>query len=245
MVWAVVLTGKNDMNYPGEKMENKWPLRKRDLWKLLNVPGGMTLAVFFLLFFLAGCGKPPTLVQKYILEYQPPVVAGAPKVGEVLKVELFEVSQVYNSPSMVYQPKPYKSDSYNYSRWRVNPGYLVTDYLIRDLRDAGAFKAVLPYGSTGKSRFLLEGGVEEFQEVDSPGVWQAALAVNVTLLDLNRQVLPERVVFQKNYHILEPLPAKTPKGLAQGMSRAMQKLSARIIKDVSQAAAQRVKTAGK
>ena len=233
------------MNRPGEKMENKCPLWKRDLGKLLTGPGGWTLAVVVLLFFLAGCGKPPALVQKYILEYPPPVVANTPKVGEVIKVEVFEVSQVYNSPAMVYQPDPYKSESYNYSRWRVNPGYLVTDYLIRDLRNAHTFKAVLPYGSTGKSRFLLEGGVEKFLEVDSPGVWQAALAVNVTLLDLNRQELPERVVLQKNYQILEPLPEKTPQGLAQGMSRAMAKLSARIIKDVSQAAAQRVKTAGK
>jgi len=212
---------------------------------LLTGPGGKILAIFFLLFFLGGCGKPPTLVHKYILEYPSPVVAGAPKVGEVLKVELFAVSQVYNSPAMIYQPNPYNSDSYSYHSWRVNPGYLVTDYLIRDLRDSGTFKAVLPYGSTGKSRFLLEGGVEEFVEVDSPGVWQAALAVNITLLDLNRQEIPERVVFQKNYRILEPLPEKTPQGLAQGMSRAMAKLSARIIRDVSQAAAQQVKTAGK
>ncbi|MFZ5453670.1 MAG: ABC-type transport auxiliary lipoprotein family protein [Thermodesulfobacteriota bacterium] len=226
-------------------MKNARPFRKRGLCRLMTGPGGKFLAGFFLLFFLAGCGKPPTLMHKYILEYPSPVAAGAPKVGEVLKVELFAVSQVYNSPAMIYQPHPYKSDSYNYNRWRVNPGYLVTDYLIRDLRDSRVFKAVLPYGSTGKSRLLLEGGVEEFLEIDAPGVWQAALAVNITLLDLNRQELPERVVFQKNYRVLEPMPEKTPKGLAQGMSRAMEKLSAQIIKDVSQAAAQRAKTPSK
>jgi hypothetical protein len=51
------------------------------------------------------------------------------------------------------------------------------------------------------------------------------------------------VVFQKNYRVLEPLPEKTPQGLAQGMSRAMEQVSARIITDTYEAA--RNRTAGK
>jgi len=229
----------------GEKMTNSRPLVKQGLCRRLTGLCAKIPVVFLLLFLLAGCGKPPALVQKYILEYPPPSAAGAPKVGEVLKVELFEVSQVYNSPAMIYQPQAFKSDAYNYHRWRVNPGYLVTDYLIRDLREARIFKAVLPYGSSGKSRFLLEGGVEEFLEIDAPGTWEAALAVNITLLDLSRQELPQRVVFQKNYRVQEPMPDKTPQGLAQGMSRAMEKLSAQIIRDITQAAARQAKTASK
>lgn len=220
-------------------------LKKRGLYCWLTILWGRTPLVLLLLGLAAGCGKPPTLVQKYILEYPPPAPLGAPRVEEVLKVELFEVAQVYNSPAMIYQPQPFKSDSYNYHRWRVNPGYLVTDYLIRDLRAARVFKAVLPYGSTGKSRFLLEGGVEEFLEMDFPGIWQAALSVNITLLDLNRQELPQRVVFQKNYRVLEPLPEKTPNGLARGMSRAMENLSAQVIRDVSRAAARQAQSGAK
>ena len=218
-------------------MKSSRPLRGRGLGRLLAGLGTSSLAVFPLLFLLAGCGKPPTLVQRYILEYPSPAVAGGAKVGAVIKVELFSVAQVYNSPAMIYQPRPFKSDTYNYHRWRVNPGNMVTDYLLRDLRNSGLFKAVLPYGTSGKSRFLLEGGIEEFQEIDAPGGWQAALALNITLLDLSRQELPERVVFQKNYRTLEPLTEQTPQGLAQGMSRAMERLSAQIIAEVSRAAA--------
>lgn len=233
------------MNSPGEKMKNPRPLRGRGLFRLLAGLCANYPAVFFLLFLLAGCGKPPTLVQRYILEYPSPVVSGAAKIGEVIKVELFSVAQVYNSPAMLYQPHPFKSDAYNYHRWRVNPGNMVTDYLLRDLRNSGLFKAALPYGSSGKSRFLLEGGVEEFQETDKPDGWQAALTLNITLLDLSRQELPQRVIFQKNYRTVEPLTEQTPKGLAQGMSRAMARLSAQIIGDVYQAAAKQVKTGAK
>lgn len=199
------------------------------------------LWAFSLLFFLAGCGKPPSLVQKYMLEYPSPTVAASPKIGEVIKVDLFAVAQVYNSPAMIYQPGPFKSDAYNYHRWRVNPGNLVTDFLVRDLRNSGLFKAVLLYGSSGKSRFLVEGGVEEFQETDTPEGWYAALALNITLLDLDRRELPERVVFQKNYRTVEVMTEKTPQGLAQGMSRAMQRLSGEIIGDIYRAAAKRAK----
>jgi ABC-type uncharacterized transport system auxiliary subunit len=188
---------------------------------------------------LSGCGKPPMLVNQYILQYPAPVAGGKAKIPAEVKVELFSVAQAFNTNAMVYQPQPYQSQSYNYSRWRANPGNLVTDYLIRDLRESGLFKAVFGPGSGGQHRFKLEGGVAEFQEVDAADGWQASLALTVTLLDTAKEELPQRVVFQRNYRVLEPLPEKTPQGLAQGMSRAMEQVSARIINDTYEAARSR------
>jgi len=233
------------MNSRGKKMKNPRSLRGRGLYRLLPVLCANFLVVFIMLFLFAGCGKPPTLMQRYMLEYPSPAVSGSGKIGEVIKVELFAVAQVYNSPAMIYQPHPYKSDAYQYHRWRVNPGNMVTDYLLRDLRNSGLFKAALPSGSSGKTRFLLEGGVEEFQETDEPDGWKAALTLNITLLDLSRQELPQRVVFQKNYRTTELLTEKTPQGLAQGMSRAMERLSAEIMGDIYRAAAKQAKLGSK
>jgi ABC-type uncharacterized transport system auxiliary subunit len=184
----------------------------------------------------SGCGKPPTLINQYILEYPVPVIRGKGRVPAEIKVELFSVAQTFNTHAMVYQPRPFQSQSYNYSRWRANPGCLVTDYLLRDLRESGLFKAVFGPDSDGRQRFKLEGGVAEFQELDASIGWQASLALTVTLLDTDKEELPQRVVFQKNYRVLEPLPEKTPQGLAQGMSRAMEQVSARIITDTYEAA---------
>jgi len=191
------------------------------------------------LLMLSGCGKPPMLVHQYILEYPAPVVGRKAKVPEAIKVEQFTVAQAFNTNAMVYQPQPFKSETYSYSRWRVNPGYLVTDYMVRDFRDARLFNAVFGPSSTGRYRFLLEGGVEEFQEVDEADGWKAGLAVTITLLDVTREELPQRVVFQKNYRAMAPMPEKTPQGLAQAMSRAMAEVSARIITDTYEAARQR------
>ena len=74
------------------------------------------------------------------------------------------------------------------------------------------------------------------QEIDQGEIWQASLALNITLLDTSEKEITKRVLFQKKYQAAEPLTEKTPGGLAQAMSRAMEQLSARIITDVYQAA---------
>ena len=176
------------------------------------------------------------LVHKYLLDYPSPVVRASQPLDESLKVETFSVAQAFNSTAMVYQANPYRSDTYNYSRWRVNPGYLVTDYLLRDLRNCRLFQAVLPPDSSTKSRFILEGGVEEIQELDEADSWKASLVLNITLLDTQEQEITRRVILQKNYRAREPLTERAPGGLAQAMSLALEQVSGRIIADMYQAA---------
>jgi ABC-type uncharacterized transport system auxiliary subunit len=210
---------------------------------------GFSLKVFLIRLCLAvaalsltGCGKPPALIHKYILEYPPPnPLSGsrAVAIGETIKVESFAAAQPFDGAAMVYRPDSFKSETYIYNRWRVNPGNMVTDYLIRDLRDSGLFKAVFAPGNSGKGRFLVEGMVQEFQEVDQPDGWKGALALNITFLDTATEEIPQRVIFQKSYQVEEPLEEKTPRGLARAMSRAMQTVSGQIITDMYQAALKR------
>ncbi|MDD3579643.1 MAG: ABC-type transport auxiliary lipoprotein family protein [Desulfobacca sp.] len=192
------------------------------------------------LWIVSGCGKPPVLIKRYIFDYPAPAATGRPALNAGLKVEQLAVAQAYNTTAMVYQAEPFKSDAYHYHRWRVNPGFLVTDYLVRDLRNSGLFKAVWGATSSDDCRFRLEGGVAECLEIDRPEGWQAALGLHLTLLDLDHQEITRRVMFQKNYRALEPLVEKTPEGLAQAMSQAMQRLSIQIINDLYQAIHQRL-----
>jgi ABC-type uncharacterized transport system auxiliary subunit len=141
---------------------------------------------------------------------------------------------------MIYRPSSYQSETYRYHRWRVNPGQMVTDFLLRDLRQSRTFTAIFGYDRPAKARFQLEGAVEEFQEINAGDCWSAVLAVNITLLDTAQEEIPQRVMFQKNYRAEEPIAHRTPQGLAAAMSRAMQKLSGNIITDIHQAAWNRV-----
>jgi len=208
-------------------------------WRRPSVTLSLILSLLAALL-LSGCGKPPALINRYILDYAPPVLPRLPQLDTGIKVELFAVDQTINRLEMVYKENPYRTGTYWYNRWRANPGYLVTDYLTRDLRDSRLFKAVFSHDASGPARFRLEGGVVEFQENDAPGLWHAALRLNVTLLDTDQENVADRVMFQRSYEAQEPMLTKTPQGLAAGMSSALQRLSQQIIDDVYRAVKQRL-----
>jgi ABC-type uncharacterized transport system auxiliary subunit len=196
----------------------------------------MVVVIIVLCLITAGCGKPPTVTNRYLLEYPSPVLGSKTSLKESIRVELFATAQTINSTAMIYLPRPYEIKSYVYNRWQVDPSHMVTDYLLRDLRNSGLFQGVFGYQQSGVARFKVEGAVQQFAEVDDPDGWKAVLALTVTLLDLNQDEATRRVIWQKNYHQEEYLPSQTANGLAQGMSRAMEVVSAKVISDLYQAA---------
>jgi cholesterol transport system auxiliary component len=192
------------------------------------------IAVTFI-FVLSGCiggGKPTPMIEQYIIEYPQPVYANLSRVDESIKIARFSMSRHLNCCSMLYKPAPFKREAYNYHHWRVNPGDMVTDCLLRDLRASGLFRAVFSCHNYENARFLLEGCVEEFTGLYEQGPGKALLKLNITLLDMDAENVTNSVVFQKSYEISEALESRTPKGLTQGMSKAMYSLSEQITRDI-------------
>ena len=107
--------------------------------------------------------------------------------------------------------------------------------MVRDLRNCGLFRAVISYDDSIETRYLLEGEVDEFLEVSEKDGRKAVLGLNVTFLDLTKRNMAEKVIFQRDYQAVEPYSEKTPAALAQGMSRAMEKISRQIILDLQDA----------
>jgi cholesterol transport system auxiliary component len=67
---------------------------------------------------------------------------------------------------MVYKEGPNLRNVDAYNRWRIKPGDMVTDYLVRDLRNSGLFRAIFSYNDSKETRYLLEGQIDEFLEVN-------------------------------------------------------------------------------
>ena len=192
-----------------------------------------------MVFLLSGCfgsGQAGRVTEQYAFDYTPPEQQGFAMLPETITVERFSAAQLYNSTAMVYQEKPSQRDQYLYNRWRVNPADLVSDYLLRDLRRANMFQGVFNNRSNESSRYLLTGDVEEFQEYIDKEDRQAIVSLNVTLLDTTRSGLPDRILFQKNYRIAEPIDEKNPAGVAKGMNRAVAKVSGLLLSDIFNAA---------
>jgi cholesterol transport system auxiliary component len=151
---------------------------------------------------LAGCAggrKPGRLIEQYTLEYSSPSFSEKSPLTETVKVERFTVAEAYNTFDMVYRPDDFKLDTYRYHRWRVSPGDMVTDYLSRDLRESGLFRAVFSWRDVDVTRFVMEGGVTEFVELTASGSHSAVVSLTVTLLDMEQADITKRVVFQKSY----------------------------------------------
>lgn len=187
-----------------------------------------------LVLTLTGCGagraKAPD-VRYYTLEYQSPAVAGEP-TRAVVALSRFGVAPEFGTAKIVYRDLSFGRQEYAYHQWRSAPQALVADYLRRDMQHGGLFLAVTRPGSSLAATHQLEGMIEEWMEVDEEERWLAAAGLTVTLLDLRARELPDQVLFQRTYRESEPAAKKNPGSVVEAMSRAMQRLSGRIIADV-------------
>ena len=188
-----------------------------------------------LLLSITSCSsmKQPSLkIDHYTFEYAAPKPGDLKQLPVILKVEPFSVSPLYDTRQIVYRDQSFIRETYNYHRWRANPADLVTDFLARDMRNSGLFRAVVEQGSSVSPTHILEGSLDEFFEWDSAEGWKAVLTVTATLIKAKETDTARRILFQKTFHEIQPYQEKTPKGLAQAMSEAMSRLSEEVIKAV-------------
>ncbi len=194
--------------------------------------------VLLMIVLLSGCfggsGKTP-FVRQYVLEYPPPQSSGRPAVEAMVRVERFSADRVFMGQAILYRRGPFMREAYPAQRWRVAPGDMVSEYLRRDLREAGLFRAVLSEREAEEVRFSLTGGVEEFLESGEIGNRKALLTATITLLDLSRKETASLVVFQKTYRIEAAVAGDGAAGLVAAMSLAMSDLSRQVIADIASA----------
>jgi ABC-type uncharacterized transport system auxiliary subunit len=183
---------------------------------------------------IGGTGKMP-FVRQYILEYPPPQGMGLPAVEAMVRVERFAADRMFMGQAMLYRQGPFLREAYSAQRWRVSPGDMVTEFLRRDLREAGLFRAVLSERDAEEARFTLTGGVEEFIESWEGAGRKALLMATITLLDLSRKETAGLVVFQKTYRFEAAATGEGAAGLAAAMSLAMSGLSRQVIADIDSA----------
>jgi ABC-type uncharacterized transport system auxiliary subunit len=194
--------------------------------------------ILLLIGLLSGClggtGTTP-FVRQYVLEYPPPQAGARPEVEAMVRVERFSADRMFMGQAMLYRQGPFLREAYPAQRWRVGPGDMVTEFLRRDLREAGLFRAVLSEREAEEVRFSLTGGVEEFLESGEAKNRKAILTATITLLDLSRKETAGLVVFQKTYRLEAAVSGEGAGGLAAAMSLAMSDLSRQVIADIASA----------
>lgn len=197
-----------------------------------TIPFILLLLVALLLPACVNIKQPYREVDYYTLEYPPPEFPARPSLPAILQVEHFTTSPEYDSEQIIYRNKVFVRNGYPYQRWRARPGRLVRDFLTRDFRQSGLFKAVFTAPSGRRADYALEGSVEQFLEWDQKKQWLAVLTLNVTLLAPRQEDISRKILFQKTFSSRRPAAQKNPEAVVAAMSQAMAGVSAEVIRAV-------------
>ena len=161
------------------------------------------ISPFLIICFLVlqGCansGKPRYDVENYLLDYRAPTFENKARLNTTIRLHRFTIASVYNTQNMIFRTDDYTLDSYNYNRWAVNPADMTADNLLRDMQESGLFRAVFSRYTVEETRFLLQGGINDFfLRIGENGKF-AVISLEITLKDSLRQEATKQIVFQKN-----------------------------------------------
>ncbi|HUN56132.1 MAG TPA: ABC-type transport auxiliary lipoprotein family protein [Smithella sp.] len=190
------------------------------------------LAISFIITGCAGSGKPQYEVENYLLSYSAPSWDKFDKLNASIKFNRFSIDAAYNSSKMIFSNDPYSIDSFNYSRWAVNPADMIADNLVRDMRDSGLFRAVFSRYETEDGQFVISGSIEDFYLRKNGSNKTALVSISISLEDTRERETGKKMMFQKKYSQEEPLQESSPRGYCQAASQAMRVISEQITKDI-------------
>ncbi len=189
-----------------------------------------------LLFSACALGDKTVIpVRQYALEYAPPAFGDQKPVPASIRLESLSIARNYNGTAMVYRKKAYLYGDDAYNVWRVRPSEMVSDLLLRDLRNAGLFRGVFSSYDGETAPYVLGGTIEEFYELEEAGGSKAIIGMNVVLIENRNGKAPRRTLFQKSYRALRSMDEQSPEALARAASFAMESISRQIISDTCQA----------
>jgi uncharacterized lipoprotein YmbA len=195
-------------------------------------PGALGASALVACALAASCGGTVPETRYYQLAEPPPAQVQG---GDVtLMLEQLETDDAYADERMVYRTTPYRFDYYQYHRWSVSPGVMITNYLEQALENSGRFRAVLREPSASAVA-VLRGRVIAIEEVDTSRTqWAGRLVIELTLTDAKSR----GVLWTQQLAETERMPAPTPEALAKAISAAMARIAARAVPRIAEAARQ-------
>ncbi|KQC09962.1 MAG: hypothetical protein APR62_12885 [Smithella sp. SDB] len=193
----------------------------------------MSIVFSFLITGCSGYGKPQYNVENYLLSYAMPSRNNPDMLATSVKFNRFSIAAAYNTTNMVFRSDAYSFDSFNYSRWAVNPADMVADILLRDMRASRLFSVVFSRSEEDQGRFVISGGIEEFYlRIDKNNNKTAVVSIAISLKDTREKETGKMIMFQKKYVHEESLQESSPRGYCQAASEAMRTISERVTHDI-------------
>ena len=179
----------------------------------------MKRAALCLAFALTACaGKLP---ETRYYQLASPATPAPSNSGVALVVETLETDNAYDDERIVYRLTPYRLDYYNYHRWSAPPGTLIGNFLEAAFEASGRFRSV-SRDTNSEAPVILGGRVIALEEVDkSKTSWVGHAVIELRLTDATTG----DVVWSQQFDESEPVKDQTPEGLAQALSKALDRIA--------------------
>ena len=193
----------------------------------MNIRMWLTLGVAICSISVGACsiaGQRPA-VHHYTLSLTVPETQGPRKM--TLVVRPLNARAPYDQERIVYRSSAYAFDLYNYHRWASSPGEQVTTWTRRYLRSSGLFAHVLPI-SGSRADLVLDGTIQQFEEVDHEQTWDATLSVDFWLTHAGDST----PIWFQSYSATQQAPKRNPEAIAEAMSRNLEHILARLTTDL-------------
>ena len=165
-------------------------------------------------------------VHHYALNLTVPETSSTGQVSLVIRP--MGARDPYNQERLVYRTSAYASDVYNYHRWASPPGEQVTTWTRRYLRGSGLFGQVFP-NFDAAADFVLDGTVQQFEEIDRENTWEAAISVDFWLLRAGEST----PVWFQSYSATQQAAKRNPEAIAEAMSRSLENILVRLTADLT------------
>jgi ABC-type uncharacterized transport system auxiliary subunit len=168
---------------------------------------------------LGACaGKVP---QTRYYQLAAPATPAPSNSGLALVVETLDTDNAYDDDRIVYRLTPFRLDYYNYHRWSAPPGTLIGNFLEAAFESSGRFRTVTREPNP-QAPAVLGGRVLALEEVDkSKTAWVGHVVIELRLTDATTG----DVVWTQQFDETEPVTTQTPEGLAQALSKALDRIA--------------------
>lgn len=117
-------------------------------------------------------------------------------------------------------------------RWQRNPADMITDLLQRDLQGYGMFRKAVDQFSALPYRYALEGKVNRLGGKVEGKKSLAEIEAEAVLIDFEAPSGENRNILKKTYRVQSPCKSSDPDEIVKGLTRAAQKLSGLLRKDI-------------
>lgn len=176
---------------------------------------------------LGGCAKLPT-TRYYAIDTRLPSSPATRSLPLDVAVARFRASQMLAQDRVVYR-EGHQVNYYNYDRWSVPPPDMLTDVLIRALKDSGMFRSVASLQGGPRVDYLLRGYLEQLEEVDAPDGVTARVALRLEAVDMKTNA----VVWTGRGSASRPVAERSVTGVVRELNEGVEESLQQVIRSMA------------